>query len=59
MTFSSNQDSSYKGPNKIAIVVDPYSTGCCVAQEIQKRGYLLLALWTIGFSEEMKKHVPK
>jgi hypothetical protein len=44
---------------KIAVVIDPYSTGCCVAQEIQKRGYLLIAVWTIGFAEEMKSHVPR
>ncbi|VEU36173.1 unnamed protein product [Pseudo-nitzschia multistriata] len=53
------QNSPYIGQQKIAVVVDPYSTGCCVAQEIQKRGYLLIAVWTIGFAEEMKTHVPK
>lgn len=52
------QNSSYFGQKEIAVVVDPYSTGCCVAQEIQKRGYLLVAVWTTGFSEEMKTHVP-
>jgi len=40
------------------ILVDPYSTGCCIAMEIAKRGYTIIALWTSGFSEEMKKHVP-
>ena len=54
-----NRKSPYIGQQQVAIVVDPYSTGCCVAQEIQKRGYLLVAVWTIGFSEEMKTHVPK
>lgn len=49
----------FLGQKKIAVVIDPYSTGCCVAQEIQKRGYLLIAVWTIGFAEEMKSHVPK
>ena len=44
---------------KIAVVITPYSTGCMVAQEIQKRGYLLIAVWTIGFAEHMKSHVPK
>mmetsp|Transcript_19329 Transcript_19329/g.40704 ORF Transcript_19329/g.40704 Transcript_19329/m.40704 type:complete len:925 (+) Transcript_19329:97-2871(+) len=53
------QNSPYMDKQKIAVVVDPYSTGCCVAQEIQKRGYLLVALWTIGFVDEMKTHVPK
>jgi hypothetical protein len=40
------------------ILVDPYSTGCCIAQEIQKRGYTVFALWTKGFAPEMKLHVP-
>ena len=53
-----SQVSPYIDQQEIALVVDPYSTGCLVAQEIQKRGYLLVAIWTIGFSEEMKTHVP-
>ena len=40
------------------VIVDPYSTGCCIAQEITKRGYKVIALWTDGFSEVMKTHVP-
>merc|ERR1719253_2513395 len=43
---------------EVVIVVDPYSTGCLIVQEIQSRGYKVIALWTKGFSEEMKKHVP-
>lgn len=46
------------GTRNIVVVVDPYSTGCLVVQEISKRGYLTIALWTKGFSEEMKTHVP-
>lgn len=49
---------SYVSAKKIVVLVDPYSTGCVVAQEMAKRGYLLVALWTIGFSEEMKTHIP-
>jgi biotin carboxylase len=44
---------------QIVVLVDPYSTGCVVAQELQKRGYLIVAMWTIGFAEVMKSHVPK
>ena len=40
------------------VIVTPYSTGCCVAQEIARRGYRLVCLWKRGFSEEMKAHVP-
>jgi len=43
---------------EVVVIVDPYSTGCCVAQEILKRGYSIICLWTKGFSEDMKKHVP-
>ena len=40
------------------VLVDPYSTGCCIAEEIMKRGFSVIALWTRGFSPEMKTHVP-
>jgi len=40
------------------VIVDPYSTGCCIAKEFMNRGYQVIALWTAGFSELMKTHVP-
>ena len=40
------------------IVVTPYSSGCCIAQEIQNRGYKLICLWHAGIPENMKAHVP-
>ena len=40
------------------VIVTPYSTGCCVALEAQRRDYKLICLWSAGFSEHMKKHVP-
>lgn len=43
---------------QVVIIVDPYSTGCLVAQEFQKRGYPVVALWTTGFSADMRTHVP-
>jgi len=43
---------------EVIIIVDPYSTGCCVAQEIMKRGFSVIALWTKNFAPEMKTHVP-
>ena len=47
-------------PSKeVVVVVDPYSTGCLVAKEMNLRGYPILALWTKGFSAEMKTHVPQ
>lgn len=43
---------------EVAVIVDPYSTGCCIVEEIMKRGYTVMALWTKGFAPEMKLHVP-
>lgn len=43
---------------EVVVVVDPYSTGCVIVKEIQSRGYKVIALWTKGFSDEMKKHLP-
>ena len=40
------------------ILVTPYSTGCLVGKEIQERGYKIICLWSAGFSETMKTHVP-
>lgn len=54
------EDSPYlQQRRQIAVLVDPYSTGCIVAQEMQKRGFLIIALWTTGFADAMKLHVPK
>lgn len=54
-----NGDDTFKSPaDQVVIVVDPYSTGCLIAKEISKRGYHLIALWTKGFSADMKTHVP-
>ena len=44
--------------NEVVVIVDPYSSGCCVAKEIMSRGYKVIALWTNGFAEDMKLHVP-
>ena len=41
-----------------AVVVTPYSTGCLIAKGIQDRGYKIICLWSDGFSENMKTHVP-
>jgi len=43
---------------KAVMVVTPYSTGCCIALEMQRRGYAIVAFWINGFAEEMKTHVP-
>lgn len=43
---------------EVVIMVDPHSTACCIAQEIMKRGYDVVALWTRGFPPAMKRHIP-
>jgi len=43
---------------EVVVIIDPYSTGCCVAEEIMKRGFKIMALWTKGFAPEMKTHIP-
>jgi carbamoylphosphate synthase large subunit len=53
------KEAPYLRERQCVILVDPYSTGCVIGQEMAKRGYLLIALWTTGFAEEMKTHVPK
>ncbi len=53
--ISDNDDPS----SQVVVVVDPYSTGCLIAKEINLRGYPIVALWTKGFSEAMKTHVPQ
>jgi len=56
---NNNNNDAFPSPSdQVVIVVDPYSTGCLVAQEIAKRGYCLMACWTAGFAPEMKTHVP-
>lgn len=44
--------------NECVVIIDPYSTGCIIAEEVQKRGFSIMALWTKGFSDIMKTHVP-
>lgn len=41
------------------VIVTPYSSGCCIAKDVQDRGYKLICLWNAGFSETMKTHIPK
>lgn len=44
--------------NEAIVVCTPYSTGCCVALEMQQRGYNLICVWSRGFADAMKLHVP-
>ena len=55
---ASNLDTVVEGNAPAVVVVTPYSTGCCVALEAQERGYKLICLWSHGFADAMKLHVP-
>jgi len=56
--FTTLEDESEADPAPAVIVVTPYSSGCCIAQEIQNRGFKLICLWHAGIPESMKSHVP-
>eukprot|EP00980_Cylindrotheca_fusiformis_P021278 scaffold8194_cov118-Cylindrotheca_fusiformis.AAC.9 len=57
--ISSSSSFSQQHDEEVVVMVTPYSTGCCVARDIVKLGYKVICLWSKGFSEKMKKHVPK
>jgi len=40
-------------------VVDPISTGACVANDCASRGYAVIAVWTKDIGETMRSHVPQ
>ena len=56
---SVQSDDDEQSSSPAVVIVTPYSTGCCMALEIQRRGYKIICLWNAGFAEAMKKHVPK
>lgn len=59
-TISNGHEEEAPDPShQVVVIVDPYSTGCLVAKEMNLRGYPIVALWTHGFSEAMKTHVPQ
>jgi len=55
VSFAQRQSTASK---KAVLVVCPYSTGCCVALELQLLGYNLICCWPRDFSETMKTHEP-
>jgi hypothetical protein len=59
-SFSQQQQQQHQHEEEAVVMVTPYSTGCCVARDIANDfGYKVICLWNQGFSEDMKKHVPK
>ena len=56
--FNHTNPVSLEANQPAVVIVTPYSTGCLVALELQKRNFDLICLWNNGFSEVMKTHVP-
>lgn len=44
--------------NQVVVVVDPVSTGGCVAAEAKSRGFEVIAAWCDEITEDMRSHVP-
>ena len=44
--------------NKVVVIVDPVSTGCCVGFDAFKRGYKVICMWSNEVGE-MRSHVPQ
>ena len=55
--FPSRNGEMLGGRKQVVAVVDPYSTGCLVAQEIADRGYFLICVYSFGLTDIMKGHV--
>jgi len=47
-----------KASEEVVIVVDPCSTGACIAKELQKRTYNVIALWSRHTTDPIKRHIP-
>jgi len=43
---------------QVIVVVDPFTTGACVALEAKTRGYDLIRVWSVDTSAELREHVP-
>lgn len=42
----------------VVCVVDPISTGGCLAAEAASRGYQVVSLWTADLTDDLRAHVP-
>ena len=45
-------------PEELVVIINPYSTGSCIAHEFMQRGFAVMALWTSGFPDAMRKYIP-
>jgi len=45
--------------NSCVVIVDPISTGGCVAFEAASRGYAVIAVWCNELTDEFRSHVPE
>merc|ERR1719223_1438368 len=52
-------DNSANPSLQCVIVVDPISTGACVACEAASRGYSVIAVWCNELTSDFRSHVPE
>jgi len=43
---------------EVVIIVNPHSTGCCIAKEVMARTYRVIAVWSKGSNPEMRHQAP-
>lgn len=43
---------------EVVVVVDPFSTGTVVADEVVRRGFSVICLWSKGIVPQLKAHLP-
>jgi len=47
-----------KASEEVVVLVDPCSTGACIAKELHKRTYNIIALWSRHITDPMKRQIP-
>jgi biotin carboxylase len=52
------RQTTVKASDEVVVVVDPCSTGACIAKEVQKRTYNIIALWSKHITDPMRQHIP-
>jgi biotin carboxylase len=43
---------------EVVVIVDPFSTGTVIADEVVKRGFSVICLWSKAVTPQLKTHVP-
>ena len=43
---------------EVVIIINPHSTGCCIAKEVMARTYRVIAVWSKNSNPEMRQQAP-